>query len=296
MRVLGLALVWATVGCFTAPPAPPCAAGEWGLPRRLDELDTTADEDGPWLSADRTHVVFSVQHDGVYDVYEAARDDAASPFGTPTVHPELVADQGFGVPNDDPSPFMSEDLRTIWLGRPVFEVDRDLATATRDGPGSPFTALSPSAFDDGTDHGVDNSNNDVDPAFTPDLMTVYFASDRDVGHYRMFVAAGTAPGLDWASPIMIQAISGGSSADRGPSIHGDTLLFETSRDGGRTIFQSTHIGPGLADFDAPVEFAPTADGFSSGAPYMLPDGSAVIYSTDHRDGNGRDLYLVDHCD
>jgi hypothetical protein len=297
----GLVLSWAMAGCFVAPPPPPCTVG-WNPPQRLAELASDADEDGPWLSADRRHVMFSSNRDGAIGVYEAARSDAAVPFDPPTAVAELVVD--LASPPDsypvieDPEPFMTEDLRQVYIGRRIRNGDRDIAVASRANAGAKFGTPSPAAFDTSSnDAGVDSSNNDMDPTFSPDLMTIYFASDRRTGQYRLYAATATSPGLGWGDAVLIDATPTLSSLDRAPAIgpDGTMLLFESDRLGGRTVFESDRIGPGLTDFGPPVAFQPL-DGELAGAPYITSDGTALIYSADHGDGQGRDLYVMEHCD
>lgn len=292
-QVVRLLLAVPVTGCLLEP-SPHTCSSPWGLPTALAGVNTMSDEDAPWLAVDRKTLVFASNRGGSPSVYQATRTGPNAPFGAAIELPELVAkdpsDMYSDPITDDPEPYLTEDLMTAWVGRRIQYRDRDVARSTRASPVAPFAPPSPASLDTG----VNSSNNDVDPSFSPDLGTVYFASDR-TGHFELYAATAASPGLDFSMAVAIPGTQS-TGNQRAPAISsdGNMLLYQTDQLGGRTIFEADRTGPGPGDFGTGVPFPPTS-AMQAGAPYLLADGSALVFSADRADGNGRDLYLIEHC-
>lgn len=139
-------------------------------PSVVTELNTQDDEGDPSLTADGLLIAFSSTRAGAVgqrDLWLSSRASATAPFGVPTNLVELNSIV------DDSDPALSADGLSI-----VFASDRsdslgarDLYMATRPSRAAPFGPTSHLAH-------LSSTTGDVEPAFSADGRTLYFASDR----------------------------------------------------------------------------------------------------------------------
>jgi hypothetical protein len=90
---------------------------DWDVPTPVTELNGASDDRNPAVTPDGTLVYFASDRPGTMgrlDIWRAERADRASPWGTPTMVPELSS----AADDDDPS--FSADRRIV-----VFSSDRD---------------------------------------------------------------------------------------------------------------------------------------------------------------------------
>lgn len=131
---------------------------------------------------------------------------------------------------------------------------------------------------------------DIDPFVTPDGNRIYFASDRPregapPGSASVWYVDRTPTG--WSEPI-----------DPGPPINSDssdifvstatdgTLVFSSTRDGARRIYETRETADGWAPARL-VSFGSVQDGSN---PMISPDGSFMIFAMDGPLG-GADLFV-----
>lgn len=93
----------------------------------LADINTSAEDGWPYLTADELTIYFVSMRDGNRDLYVATRPTMSSPFGTPTA---LAA---VNSTLDEYDPALSSDGNTLWFSsnRVAGANDYDLYTATR---------------------------------------------------------------------------------------------------------------------------------------------------------------------
>jgi Tol biopolymer transport system component len=124
----------------------------------------------PWVSADERTIYFVSNRSGVADIFRSTRASVRDEFGPPEAVTELNS------PEEDGGVSLTSDGLTVILSssRPGGLGGRDLYLATRAIPGEPFSSPEPIAA-------LNTTQNDFDPALSPDERELYFVSNRTGG-------------------------------------------------------------------------------------------------------------------
>lgn len=148
----------------------------FGVPALASGPSSSAEDQGPKLSADGKTLYFDSTRGGNRDLWRAPVTSGG--FGTPTAIAELASDQ------IDAIPVVSADEKAIyWLSTRDPTADGDIWFATRGDVGKPFADPKPLPGP--------NVSNAIDaPGWvSPDGCTMYLSSTRNGGvHYDVFVA------------------------------------------------------------------------------------------------------------
>jgi Tol biopolymer transport system component len=120
---------------------------------------------------------------------------------------------------------------------------------------------------------------DQDPAWSPDGSTIAFASNRS-GSLQIYVMNPDGSG--------VRRLTTDERTDFNPawSPDGKTIAFSSNRDGFAAIWKMNADGSAQTRVTNPLSF----DDLN---PTWAPDGQEIAYQSDHQDGNGTDIYLVD---
>lgn len=197
------------------------AAGMFGTPNPVVELNSAGDEERAWLTPDELTVALSTAHDGPLQIHMITRP-ASTPFGTPNAD-HLMTVNALGSLHLDP--FLTADqLRLYWAANTQPNTRLEVLVATRtsitgdfglpatigtlDDPGtnvgspalyqgeqllvfysgkgamdlSYATRSAAGSFSSSTKvPTVNTAGNEVDPVLSPDGCELYFSSDRDPG-------------------------------------------------------------------------------------------------------------------
>jgi Tol biopolymer transport system component len=144
----------------------------------LSELNTTALESNPSLSADGLSLYFASARPGSVgdrDLMVATRPDPSSPFANPTWLSEL------NTVGREQTPELTPDQKTI-----VFSTDGDLFIAERSTPTDPFGPAQAMT-------GINSGSPDSGAAFSADGLVLYFTSQRTGGSGSWDIWVSTRP-------------------------------------------------------------------------------------------------------
>jgi Tol biopolymer transport system component len=138
---------------------------------------------------------------------------------------------------------------------------------------------------------VNSTNEDRDPALSPDGLTLYFASKRQGGQgdLDLWLAVRASVAEDFGTPGHVSTVSSGS-ADEGPYIAADglSLWFNSARGdgpGGRNFWVTTRASVASA-FPAPVLVAElNTDAWESDL-QLSSDLLRVYFMSDRQGGSG----------
>jgi hypothetical protein len=152
-------------------------ADDFGGVTPLSSLNTSSNDQQPFLLPDGSEIYFSSDRSGDSDIYRAFTASGGG-FGTPSAVTEIntagIADEHPVVSADDLTIFFSS-TRAGGLG------NIDVWTATRANTASPFGAL--------TDvQPVNTTSKDIPDWISPDGCRLYLHSDRDGGSPHEYVA------------------------------------------------------------------------------------------------------------
>ncbi|HVZ34785.1 MAG TPA: hypothetical protein VG963_20300, partial [Polyangiaceae bacterium] len=144
----------------------------------LSSLNTPDLDYQPWLSPDELTIYFASGPAGSSDIFRATRASTRDDFGQRQLVSELSSS------SDEGGLTVSSDGLEVILAsnRPGGPGGRDLYIATRASQSEPFST--PRLLD-----AVDSSDNEIDPAFSPDGSELYFVSNRGGGDSNIYRAA-----------------------------------------------------------------------------------------------------------
>ena len=161
----------------------------------------------------------------------ATRSDVAAPFA----NPEWVG--GVATPSDEHSQGLSPDQLTIVFSSPRLGGlgGEDTWLATRTQPSAAFEE--PVNLSE-----VNSGSGDTGPSWSPDTLSIYFASDRPGGSggNDIWVATRPDPQSPFEAPVNVAELNG-SDSEIGPELSADgTEIVFTSNCGGQwTLWRAT---------------------------------------------------------
>lgn len=157
------------------------STGVWSAPILLDNVNSGADEQNPWVSRDGRIIVFDSNRaggDGGPDLWLARRDSAASSFGAPVSLREVNTSEF------DEGPALSPDALTLFFAstrRGGGGGDLDIWFASRSDAGGAFSAPRPVTE-------LNTGGAELDLALTSDAEELFFSSSREGGQQQLYRA------------------------------------------------------------------------------------------------------------
>jgi hypothetical protein len=153
------------------------ALGQWTSPVPLTTVNSFADDQNPWVSADERLIVFdSNRRGGAADLWAATGD--GTDFGVPFALEELNSSAS------DEGATLTRDGRTVFFAfnRDGGEGGLDVWMATRASTSEAFSAP------EHLGSPINGPADELDLALGPDGQGLFFTSSRDGGQYRLFRA------------------------------------------------------------------------------------------------------------
>jgi hypothetical protein len=144
----------------------------------LSSLNTPEFEYLPWLGSDELTIYFASGPANGRDIFRSTRASVGAAF------PAAQAVTELNTPSDEEGITLSSDsLEVIFASnRPGGVGGRDLYRATRARATEPFASPEPLL-------GLNTTDNELDPAFSPDAGWLYFVSNRASGDSSVYRAA-----------------------------------------------------------------------------------------------------------
>lgn len=191
---------------------------------RLEGLPANARQ--PALSADELEIIVVVQHlSSAGSLWRARRSTPTAPFGEVSPYPFI----------DDPdadrqTPFISANGAELFFARLEGSTNADLYRVTRAadggiGPSEPLATLNTSKMD-------------YTPVLSPDLLSLYFYSERlaSVGTGSIWVAHRDRPDGPFRAPVRVEELvfDGAFSVPGSVSADNCRLYFHSNKDDGGT--------------------------------------------------------------
>jgi Tol biopolymer transport system component len=154
-------------------------ADPWGTPTPVTQLSSPDPESCPYPAPDLLTIAFISSRSpspGLDSIFQATRSTTATPWQTPTLIP------GVNSTASDQCPWFNPGFTVLYFAsdRSGGQGNLDIWVTTRSSTASSFAA--PIQV-----QGLNTIYSDGDPWLSPDLKTIYFASDRD-GTLDIFVA------------------------------------------------------------------------------------------------------------
>ena len=173
-------------------------------------LSGTNDDDTPSIAGDNLTLYFSSNRpnkSAAFHLWAATRTVTSTDFGSPLEVSSLASSAS------EYEPYVSADGTVLYFAsnRSGGAGKNDLYRATRPTNGS-FTLDSPGPFTT-----VNTADDESDPVYSPDELTLYFASDRAGGHGNTDVWKATRPDTTspFGAPVNVTELNGAS--DDAPS-------------------------------------------------------------------------------
>jgi Tol biopolymer transport system component len=201
-------------------------AGGFGAPSPLAEVNSSAADGAPFVTADDSSIYFFSQRAGpsptARDLYVATRGTPGGAFGTPTV---LAAVNSAQL---DQSPHLSTDGLELWLGSQRGNTGfEDVYVARRARTSDPFSAAV--AVDE-----LNSPGRDTGAALSADGLSVYYSSERSgsEGGFDLWLARrdGRSDELSELEPLREL---NGRDDEFDPTLSGDEqeMVFVSNRGG-----------------------------------------------------------------
>jgi Tol biopolymer transport system component len=272
--IRALAIAALAAGCFAEPARPTCSA-----PRKLELVNSTADDAGPWLSEDRRELIFASTRDGKYDLYRATRDDFDGRFGS------AVAFSGdVNTAMDEGDPFVMPDGKTVWFASARHGSGYgQIYVATRKSGSSGELTL---------DREVTELGDARHPTLTADGLTIYYEA-YDAIYTAIFTATRSSESKPFGPGRVMKEIEV-ESIQFTPSISrdGNTLIFGAAAPNGATRLMRVYRGSD-GEFGTPEvveEVRPPIEG-NDADPFLMPDGKTILFAST-RDPTGTNDYDI----
>jgi Tol biopolymer transport system component len=205
----------------------------FAAPAPLTEVNSSAADGAPFVTADDTSLYFFSQRGGgtptARDLYIATRGAPGAPFGTP------VALAAINSAQLDQSPQLSADGLELWLGshrgNTGFE---DLYVARRARTSDPFAA--PVAVDS-----LNSSGRDTGVALSLDALRVYYSSERSDGEggFDLWLAERASRDAGFSTLEALSELNGRDD-EFDPTLSGDEqeLVFVSNRGGESRLWRA----------------------------------------------------------
>jgi hypothetical protein len=213
--------------------ARPARSSDFGRPRRVDELNSAAQDGAPFPAVDELSMFFTSSRPGGRgrrDLWAASRPAPGAPFEAPINLTALNSEE------DDQGPSLTADGRTMFFAsdRRGGAGDEDLWVATR--PNTSATFAGATNLAELNTPGVDSS-----PFITGDGRTLYFVSDRPGtrGLQDIWRATRETPTGPFEPPINVAEVNTPAMEDD-PALTGDgrELFFASGRGGAIQIWHA----------------------------------------------------------
>jgi hypothetical protein len=189
------------------------------------------------------------------------------PFGPPA----LIAELGSGG-DDDPT--LTQDMLEI-----CFDSNRagglgsgDIWCATRANAGDPFGAPFAALV-------LNSDADETTPEFSPDGLSLYFASARagTAGGLDIYVATRTSRDAGWIAPVRVGELSSPLDDTAAVVLADDTTIYVGShRDGSDALYIATRAAPDQA-WSSPVVTDIPVGSFAE-SQFITPDGTVLVDS------------------
>jgi Tol biopolymer transport system component len=275
--IRGLALAALATGCFSEPPRPTCNAA-----RKLEILNTPADESGPWLSDDRRELLFASDRDGSFDLYRATREDIELPF-----HPPVKLAGDVNTSESEADPFVMPDGKTVW-----FSSQRrgsgygQIYVATRRSRDSGELTL---------DHEATELGEARHPTLTADGLTIYYEAYSGI-YPAVFTATRSSTSKPFGPGRVMTEIEV-ELLEFTPSVSADgkTLIFGTAPPNDTARLMRAYRGSdGLFGTPEAVDEVPAPSSGSDTSPFLMPDGKTIAFASNRNPTgtNDYDLYVA----
>ncbi|MBI1850357.1 MAG: PD40 domain-containing protein [Planctomycetes bacterium] len=263
--------------------------GGFDPPLPIRELDTPAQEKGPFLSADGLRLYFHRQAGRVDSdaaestIWCASRESLDAPFREPVV---VLVNGG--------DPTLTPDELTIVFVRRAdgpAGANLDLFTATRTSRDSAFAAANPIVD-------LNTPSNEVGPKLTRDGVALYFASDRPGGRggYDIWLSDRKTDGSGFGSPRNLDELNG-PSEEANPEVTSDglSIYFASDRAGGLghcDLYVATRASR-FDRFGTPRNLEGLNSPMPDKAPTLSADGRVLVFRSSRAGGAGlSDLYVT----
>jgi hypothetical protein len=251
--------------------------GAWGLPIALTEVSSVgADDVGPALSADNTHLVFHSDRGGIDRVFESVWNPASGAFEAPVA---------YDLPEFQTSPVLSADGLTLWYTS--YASNYNISMVRRDRVTDPFVGTNVVNFAP-----FASTVHEEDIAFSADMLEAVVTLNG--GTARDIALASRKSIADMFDPPIVIPAAQGPSYDCCATLSPDGLglLWE----GGSPYLVHEVTRASRADaFGNAQEFGPLSDPYDDGDPQYSYDGTILVYSSNRQpDGatNDFDLYML----
>jgi len=265
--------------------------GPFGTPVPVPGINTTAEENGAWLSVDELRIYFTLGpvplNPDMRDLYVASRTTTSEAFGTAMQVP------GVNSALRDQQPSLSPDELTLFLSRGS---TTDIYVASRPDTQSPFsTPVAVSGIND-------TQSYDDSPWISADGLVLYLASTRSGNfNYEPYMATRASLSAPFGPPTtaMLTALSSPAN-DSQPIVRGDglELFFASNRDQimypeGYTndIYRSTRSSV-TEPFGAPTRVTELAAPTNEGPTWISQDGCVLVFASSRTGAGSYDLWMT----
>jgi len=257
-----------------------CTFGAFGPVRELSEVDSTDNDDGPWLSDDRTVLVFASDRLGVHNLYIAQRASAADLFGAPV---EIAL-----ATSSATDPFLSRDELTLWFSVEPSDTTGAVFVASRASPSDAFGT--PQQLSE-----LDVSAYEAEPSLTADQLTIVFTAS--VGNLKLYSAQrATTTDAFGTAQLLVAVVTPVYDCCATVSADASSVVFATSALS--TDLQIEQSQRGATGFDPPtvLDASLHVAGTTDADPYLTSDGLTLVFASARTGGTGAtDLYTADRA-
>lgn len=271
--IRALAISALAAGCFSEPPRPACNAA-----RKLEIVNSAADDSGPWLSKDRRELIFASTRDGGSDLYRATRGDFDVPFDIPVRFGGDV-----NTSDDEGDPFVMPDGKTVWFA------------SRRHGPGVGQIYVATRNNRELTlDREVTELGEGRHPSLTADGLTIYFEA-YEATYPQIFTATRGSESKPFGpSRVMTEIEVEALQFAPAISADGNTLIFGTAPPNAAARLMRAYRGSnGLFGTPEALDEVPAPITGNDTDPYLMPDDKTIVFaSTRNPTGsNDNDIYV-----
>ncbi|MFN0251200.1 MAG: TolB family protein [Kofleriaceae bacterium] len=255
-------------------PPPRCdPAKPFGAPTPVTELNSTAQDIGPWLTADERTIYFASTRPGgmgSFDIYTATRATPTSTWEAPS----LVA--GVNSANSEMRPTLTADGLTMYAERETNGgPTRDIVTATRSATNASFSALTAVTV-------LNDGDIDATPYVLPDHSALYMTSRRGGSNNIQVYRAARSGGVFSAPALVSGAMLDVFDEHLTLAITPDelTLHFTSNRSGGTggyDVWVATRASQAVG-FSMPTQVT-TVNDANTDSVYWVSDDTCVMYMT-----------------